>query len=286
MKKKIIGLSIVIILIGIIMVFIKGFKVNLKYRDHKMVKLSIGQECNIKEFNKIAKDVLGKQDFNVEKAGLYGDRIREQMDELGSDISDEQIDSLIKKVEEKFNVTQSIVVPIGKEYEISDIESIVKEVTGKDNVKVEKYDKDETSVNIESGLIRESVKNNLVEAINEKYEIENAASSVYLTKEVVTYEIGRVTLMDFAKQYISYVAIATIFVLVYFIIRYRKQGIANVLGKSILVLALSELLYAAIIAIVRYPIDKMIIIGSIAIYMLVLTYLNKIFMDAKDQKSK
>ena len=54
MKKKIIGLSIVIILIGIIMVFVKGFKVNLKYRDHKMVKLSIGQECNIKEFNKIA----------------------------------------------------------------------------------------------------------------------------------------------------------------------------------------------------------------------------------------
>lgn len=282
MKKKIIGLSIVIILIGIIMVFVKGFKVNLKYRDHKMVKLSIGQECNIKEFNKIAKDVLGKQDFNVEKAGLYGDEVCVSAE----DISDEQIDSLIKKVEEKFNVTQSIVVPIGKEYEISDIESIVKEVTGKDNVKVEKYDKDETSVNIESGLIRESVKNNLVEAINEKYEIENAASSVYLTKEVVTYEIGRVTLMDFAKQYISYVAIATIFVLVYFIIRYRKQGIASVLGKSILVLALSELLYAAIIAIVRYPIDKMIIIGSIAIYMLVLTYLNKIFMDAKDQKSK
>ena len=81
-----------------------------------------------------------------------------------------------------------------------------------------------------------------------------------------------------AKQYVIYISIATILVLVYFAIRFRKLGISKVLIKSVLLLAFSEIFYMAIIAVTRYPIDKPVIIASIAIYLIVLTYLNKNFM--------
>ena len=94
----------------------------------------------------------------------------------------------------------------------------------------------------------------------------------------------RVRLTDMAKQYLFYTIIATIIVLVYFAIRFRKLGIAKVMLESISTIVFSELLYMAIIAITRASINKIIIIAAFAIYICVLTYLNKKYIDKNTEE--
>lgn len=282
MKKKLVGLSIIIILIGAIIVLVKGFNVNLKYRAHKVVKIAIGQDFNIEDIKNISKEVFGKENTQVEKAGLYNDEAWINV----IDVSDEQLESIAQKVSDKYSSTQEILVPINDEYEVSDIEDIAKEVLGKDSVKVEKYEDDETYVSIEAGILTEKTVENLVNKINEKYNLTNTTSSIQASKLVVKAELGRVTLLDTAKQYQWYVMVATVLILAYFALRYRKLGSVKVLLKSVALFVFAELLYASIVAIVRYPIDKLAIIAAIAIYIIIATYLNKCFMNQLNENKK
>ena len=73
-------------------------------------------------------------------------------------------------------------------------------------------------------------------------------------------------------------SISAVIILVYFAIRFKKLGAMKTILGSIISIILSEIFYMAIIAITRYPIDKMVIIGSIAIYIFGVTYLNKSFL--------
>lgn len=274
MKKKLFMIAMIITIIGIIIVAVKGFNVNLEYRAHQTINISIGTEYNIEDIKAITNDVFGNEKVQLEKAGLYNDEIMINV----QNASEEQIENLRKKINEKYNVKQNITISIGKEYNVDDIKSIAKEVFEKEDVKVEKSSEDENYVVIESELISEKTLETLNNKINEKYELQNTTSSIGVSQIITTNEIGRVRLTDMAKQYVIYISIATILVLVYFAIRFRKLGISKVLIKSVLLLAFSEIFYMAIIAVTRYPIDKPVIIASIAIYLIVLTYLNKNFM--------
>lgn len=274
MKKKLFMIAMIITIIGIIIVAVKGFNVNLEYRAHQTINIPIGSEYNIEDIKAITNDVFGNEKVQLEKAGLYNDEIMINV----QNASEEQIENLRKKINEKYNVKQNITISIGKEYNVDDIKSIAKEVFEKEDVKVEKSSEDENYVVIESELISEKTLETLNNKINEKYELQNTTSSIGVSQIITTNEIGRVRLTDMAKQYVIYISIATILVLVYFAIRFRKLGISKVLIKSVLLLAFSEIFYMAIIAVTRYPIDKPVIIASIAIYLIVLTYLNKNFM--------
>lgn len=274
MKKKLFMIAMIITIIGIIIVAVKGFNVNLEYRAHQTINISIGTEYNIEDIKAITNDVFGNEKVQLEKAGLYNDEIMINV----QNASEEQIENLRKKINEKYNVKQNITISIGKEYNVDDIKSIAKEVFEKEDVKVEKSSEDENYVVIESELISEKTLETLNNKINEKYELQNTTSSIGVSQIITTNEIGRVRLTDMAKQYVIYISIATILVLVYFAIRFRKLGISKVLIKSVLLLAFSEIFYMAIIAVTRYPIDKPVIIAAIAIYLIVLTYLNKNFM--------
>ncbi len=274
MKKKLFMIAMIITIIGIIIVAIKGFNVNLEYRAHQTINIPIGSEYNIEDIKTITNDIFGNEKVQLEKAGLYNDEVMINV----QNVSEEQIENLRKKFNEKYNIKQNITISIGKEYNVEDIKSIAKEVFEKEDVKVEKSPEDENYVVIESELISEKTLETLNNKINEKYELQNTTSSIGASQIITANEIGRVRLTDMAKQYIIYISIATILVLIYFAIRFRKLGVSKVLIKSVLLLAFSEIFYMAIIAVTRYPIDKPVVIAAIAIYLIVLTYLNKNFM--------
>ena len=89
-----------------------------------------------------------------------------------------------------------------------------------------------------------------------------------------------------AKQYILFTAIATLAVIAYYVIRYRKLGIKDILQDAITVLVFSELLYMSIIALVRFPVNKLIVMGAYAIYFAILVYLNSRYMVKLEKNRK
>lgn len=232
MNKKIIGLSVIVIVIGIIIIAVKGFNVNLKYKNHKVLQISLGQDFDVKDIKSITDEVLGKKKVIIEKAGLFNDSIRINVE----DISEEQIKSLEDKINEKYGIANN----------------------------------------------EESKEESSEESSDESTEANSDTSSI----KISVSSVGRVTLKDMAKQYWLYVVIATIAVVAYFAIIYRNLGVVSVIGKSIALIVLAELLFISIIAIVRYPIDKLVIMAALAIYIVVITYLNKMFNEQKQIQNK
>lgn len=283
MKKKLLGLSVIIIIIGIIIVAVKGFNVNLKYREHKNVRIAVGEEFNIKDIESIIKDVMGKESFKIETAGVFNDEVLLNV----KDISNDQLESLATKLGEKYTQNKEIIIPINKDdYQVSDVEAIAKEVLNKGTVAVKKVEDNEGYVSIESNIITENKAQELIDRLNEKYEIDNSLKTVQVKKIINVKTLGRVTINDMAKQYLFYVLIATLLVIAYFVLIYRKLGVAKVLGESVGLILLSELLYFAIIAICRYPVDKLAIMASILIYISVIAYMNISFMKQLSENNK
>ena len=275
MKKKLFLITIIITIIGIIVVALKGFNVNFKYRAHKAITVPISTDFNMNDIHAIADEVFGKNKANFEKAGIYNDEVVISVD----DVSNEQLINLKNKVNEKYNINQKITISIGKEdYNVDDIKAIANEVFAKEDTKVEKSSDDAKYVEIESSLITKDELENLNSKINEKYQLTNEVSSIKVSQVMSVTDIPRVRLVDMAKQYVVYTGISEVLILVYFAIRFNKLGIAKTVVGSIIVTVLAEALYMAIIAITRYPIDKIAIIGAVAIYMLIMIFLNNNFL--------
>lgn len=274
MKKKLFIISIIIMVIGLIVVVSAGFNVDLKYKEHKMVSVPIGENFNITDVTAIIDEIFGKNKATIETSGLYNDGIIISVPE----VSDEQINSLKNKFNEKYSISQKIHVSIGEEYTVEDVQAIANEVFSKEDTVVNKTKDNESYAEIEANLLTEDDLDKLNSKINEKYNLSNEASSISATNIIKKSTMPRVRLIDMAKQYLLYTIIATVIVLAYFIIRYRKQGISKVLINTIATLIFAELLYMAIIAITRVAINKLVIIAAFAIYLAVLTYLNNKFL--------
>ena len=280
MKKKLCILSVIIMIIGLIVVIAVGYNVDLKYKVHKSITVPIGEDFNISDISQITDEIFGKNNVSLEKAGVYNDSVIINV----ADVSNEQIVNLKNKINEKYNIVQKIYISIGDDYSVDDIKTIANEVFStfvfsKEDTNVEKSKDNEKYVSIEANLITEQDLESLNNKINEKYNLTNKTSSISASNVIKSKEMPRVRLTDMAKQYLFYTIIATIIVLVYFAIRFRKLGIAKVMLESISTIVFSELLYMAIIAITRASINKIIIIAAFAIYICVLTYLNKKYID-------
>ncbi len=283
MKKNLSIVAIIITIIGIIVVAVKGYNVDLRYRAHQSISASIGTEFNVEDIKAITNDVFGKQEVKIEKAGIYEDEAYITVKE----VSDEQLNNLKNKLNEKYNIKQNIKIPMGEaKYSVDDVKAIANEVFGKEDTNVEKYKEDETYVSIESSLISKSELENLNNKINEKYSLSNTITSIGVTELIVKNDVPRVRLTDMAKQYVLFIAIATVIIIAYFVIRFRKLGIGKVLKYTLMLLIISEVVYMSIIAITRYPINKLSMIAAFAIYVIVLTYINQKFSEDLIKKEK
>ena len=104
--------------------------------------------------------------------------------------------------------------------------------------------------------------------INEKYETENKVEeSIWVTHN------PKIKLSSILKPYILPIIISTVIILVYSIIRYKKLGITKVIINYVLYIGAVEAVFLSIIAITRFPINRLIIPIGLVLYATTVTVL-------------
>lgn len=97
-KILIIALIGIILIAGIAMIIIKGFNFELKYQDTQSIDLYLKREFNESEIKEITDEVLQGQPVIIQKVEVYDDMV----EIISTSISEEQKQSIIDKVNEKF----------------------------------------------------------------------------------------------------------------------------------------------------------------------------------------
>lgn len=87
-----------IIIAGIVIVAVKGFNVELRYKANKKVELSIGETVDISKIQEKADEVFGKGKSVVQVVEVFKDSVQITAEE----ISEEQKNSLVEKVNELY----------------------------------------------------------------------------------------------------------------------------------------------------------------------------------------
>lgn len=149
-------------------------------------------------------------------------------------------------------------------FEIADIKNITNEVFSNQEVIIQKVEVYEDSVSITTKEITEEQKQSLIDKINEKYGTELTADST----EIVTipHTRGR----DLLKPYVMTFLIATIIILVYMMIRYRKLGVIKTLLKVVFISVMAQATLFSVIAITRIPIGRLTMPMVIIVYLFTL----------------
>lgn len=168
-------------------------------------------------------------------------------------------------------------ITIGQDFNISDIKAITDEVFKNKKVEIQKTGSYSDGVVIKVDEVTEEQKQLLNTKINEKYGTDNEVE-----EDIKVNYIPSFRLRDIIKPYIIPMAIATVIVLVYMTIRFRKFGAMKVVGEVLVLTILAELLYMAIIAITRYPINRVVLPVGIIIYIATITVLTGIMEKRKN----
>lgn len=180
----------------------------------------------------------------------------------------------------RYQETKNIELYIAKDFEIADIKAITDEVMGKSPVIIRKVEVYEDSVSITAKDITDEQKQSIIEKINEKYETELSADSTQI--ETIPHTRGR----DIAKPYIAPFVIATVIILLYMAVRYRKIGIGKTLLKTILISVVAQATLLSVIAITRIPVGRLTIPMIVAVYMLTLVGLTTNFENKLEIKKE
>lgn len=166
-------------------------------------------------------------------------------------------------------------------FEISKIKEIVKEKLNGKEFEVKEVEIFKNVVQISSKEITEEERDGIVEKVNEEYGLELSKDNV----SIVNIEHTRIK--DIIKPYILPGIMSFAIVLLYFIIRYRKLGVINILLKGIICPIIGETIYFSIILLTRVPFGTMAIAGAIALYVLLLSVVAYKFEQAlKEIKNK
>ena len=176
----------------------------------------------------------------------------------------------------KYQKTQKIQLFIGKEFSTSDIKQITDEVIPNQEVIIQKAREYEDVVNITTKEITEEQKENIIAKINEKYQLEDENSDIH----IVT--IPHTRARNIIKPYIAPFITATLIIVAYMAIKYRKQGAIKVILKSIFTIIIMQITLLSIIAITRIPIGRLTIPLVLIVYILTLLGLTNYFEKYKD----
>ena len=141
---------------------------------------------------------------------------------------------------------QQIQINIGKVFESKDIKQIASEVL-EGQVEVKRTgDFDDQTIILAKEISEEQI-SQIVTKINENYGTELNASSISVVS------IPATKLMDLLTPYIWSVVISTVLILLYLVIRYKKQGVLKVIAKLLICIVILELLVLSIVALLRIP---------------------------------
>lgn len=171
-------------------------------------------------------------------------------------------------------------IKIGQDFNINDIKTITNEVFQKQNVEIQKAGVYSDNVVIKVNNITDEQKNLINTKINEKFGMNNSVDDIK-----VNY-IPSYKLRDIIKPYIIPLIITTVLILAYMAIRFRKIGIAKVISQAVILTIIAELLYASIIVITRYPVNRLVMPVGVVIYITIITVLTGMFEKQKSLLEK
>lgn len=163
----------------------------------------------------------------------------------------------------KYESTDQVEMYIGKEFNNEDIKQIAKEVLQTDRFTVQKVEMFEDMVMITAYNITEEQKNSMVEKIKEKYELQDIEAS-----DIVVNTVPHTRVRDIMKPYIIPIAVASIVTIIYLAIRFRKLGVSKIIGKTIGILLLTQLVLWSIFAIIGIPIGRFTIPLMLLVYVI------------------
>jgi len=164
-------------------------------------------------------------------------------------------------------------VYVGKVVDIKEIEEIAKEVFSNEKMIIQKIELFEDMVSItmpekSDEELKEQIEQ-LNTKINEKYETKNTVED-----SITIIHNPKIKLSSILKPYIMPVTISIAIILVYVGIRYKKLGMMKTIGSYILYTAIVEAVYLSIIAITRFPINRLVIPFGLVLYMTTITALS------------
>lgn len=163
-------------------------------------------------------------------------------------------------------------VYVGKTFERKDIESIVSEVFPDERVIIQEIEmfNDMFSLTLQDNRSEDELNTKIEELnnkINEKYGTENTVDDISVTHN------SRIRLSDILIPYAVTIGISVVVILVFVGVRYRKLGVIRTLITYLLSIGASELLLLSIIAITRFPINRLVIPVGLALFVIVVTIL-------------
>ena len=161
---------------------------------------------------------------------------------------------------------------IGKTFEKNDIQSIVSEVFPNERAIIQEIELfgDMVSIKLPDTRTDEELNKKVEELnnkINEKYEIENKTEDIEITHN------PKIKLSSIIMPYVVTLGISMVIILIYVGVRYRKLGSLKTIVTYILAVVASEMLFLSIIAIARYPINRIIIPIGLLLLLVVITIL-------------
>lgn len=148
---------------------------------------------------------------------------------------------------------ESVDFVIGKEFNISDIESICKDVFGDKKVILRKIELFDDAINVNVLSITDDEKQNFIDKMNEKYETQ------YTVEDLTISTVPNVRIRDLIKIYIKPVCISAAIIVVYIFIRFKKINPLKIVVKTIFIIISTEAALASLIAITRIPLSAIII---------------------------
>ena len=101
MKKKIlIAVMACIIIVGFAMIGFVGLNFDINYTANKEIDINLGTQFEISDIRGLVKEVIGNETTVIQKVELYEEIVSIKVKE----ISDEQIEQLLTKINEKYNL--------------------------------------------------------------------------------------------------------------------------------------------------------------------------------------
>ena len=161
---------------------------------------------------------------------------------------------------------------LGKSFEIKDIQNIVNEVFPKERAIIQEIELfgDTLSITLEDNRTEEELNSKIEELnkkINEKYELESEAKDITVTHN------PKIKLSSILMPYVYSLGISLVIILIYVGIRYRKLGIVKTLITYLLAIGATEMLLLSVIAITRFPINRLVIPVGLLLFVVVITIL-------------
>lgn len=162
---------------------------------------------------------------------------------------------------------------IGKQVELKDIEAMAKEVFPNEKIKIQMIElfNDMVSITMQDKSdeeLKEPIER-LNTKINEKYGTENKVET-----SVTIVHNPKAKLSSIIKPYIAPVAISVVLILVYVAIRYKKLGTMQTVVNYVIYPIAVEAVYLSLLAITRFPINRLVVPIGLALYVTTVTVLS------------